>query len=52
LGLRGGVAVSTDTGKAGDVTFEVLNSSQDMIHEVIVARLKDATTPLPTSPVT
>ena len=42
-----GVAVSTDTVKAGEVTFEVLNSSQDMVHEVIVARLKDATTPLP-----
>ena len=42
-----GIGVSTDTVKAGEVTFEVLNSSQEMVHEVIVARLKDATTPLP-----
>jgi uncharacterized cupredoxin-like copper-binding protein len=42
-----GVAVSVDTVKAGEVTFEVLNSSKDTIHEVIVARLKDATSPLP-----
>ena len=42
-----GVAVSTDSVKAGEVTFEVLNSSTEIIHEVIVARLKDASTPLP-----
>jgi uncharacterized cupredoxin-like copper-binding protein len=42
-----GIAVSTDTVKAGEVTFEVLNSSKDTVHEVIVARLKDVTTPLP-----
>ena len=42
-----GIAVSTDTVKAGEVTFEVLNSSKETVHEVIVARLKDATTPLP-----
>jgi uncharacterized cupredoxin-like copper-binding protein len=42
-----GIAVSADTVKAGQVTFEVLNSSGEMVHEVIVARLKDLTTPLP-----
>ena len=42
-----GIAVSTDNVKAGEVTFEVLNSSKDTVHEVIVARLKNATTPLP-----
>jgi uncharacterized cupredoxin-like copper-binding protein len=42
-----GIALSSDTVKAGEVTFEVLNSSADTIHEFIVARLKDATTPLP-----
>lgn len=42
-----GIAVSTDTVKAGEVTFEVLNSSKDTVHEVIVAKLKNATTPLP-----
>ena len=42
-----GVAVSTDTVKAGEVTFEVLNSSTDTVHEVIVARLKTLSTALP-----
>jgi uncharacterized cupredoxin-like copper-binding protein len=41
-----GVALSTETVKAGEVTFEVLNSSKDTVHEVIIARLKDVTTPL------
>jgi len=42
-----GIAVSTDTVKAGEVTFEVLNSSADTVHEFIVARLKDVNKPLP-----
>jgi uncharacterized cupredoxin-like copper-binding protein len=42
-----GIALSSDTVKAGEVTFEVLNSSADTIHEFIVARIKDVTTPLP-----
>jgi uncharacterized cupredoxin-like copper-binding protein len=42
-----GIAVSTDTLKAGEVTFEVLNSSKETVHEVIVAKLKDASSPLP-----
>ena len=41
-----GIAVSTDTVNAGEVTFEVLNSSTDTVHEVIVAVLLDLTTPL------
>src|SRR5258707_798167 len=31
-----GIAVSTDTVKAGEVTFEVLNSPKETVHEVIV----------------
>ena len=42
-----GIAVSTDTVKAGEVTFEVLNSSADTIHEFILARLKEPNTSLP-----
>jgi uncharacterized cupredoxin-like copper-binding protein len=42
-----GIAVSTDSVKAGEVTFEVLNSSKETVHEVIVAKLKNASTPLP-----
>jgi uncharacterized cupredoxin-like copper-binding protein len=42
-----GIAVNTDTVKAGEVTFEVLNSSAETIHEFIVARLKDVNKPLP-----
>jgi uncharacterized cupredoxin-like copper-binding protein len=38
-----GIAVSQDTVKAGETTFEVLNSSEDTIHEMIIARLKDLT---------
>jgi len=42
-----GIAVSADTVKAGEVTFEVLNSSKETVHEAILAKLKNATTPLP-----
>jgi len=38
-----GIAVSVDTVKAGEITFEVLNSSKDVIHEVIITRLRDLT---------
>ncbi len=38
-----GIALSADTVKAGEITFEVLNSSKDTIHEMIIARLKDLT---------
>ncbi len=42
-----GIAVSVDNVKAGEITFEVLNSSKDTIHEMIVTKLKDASTALP-----
>ena len=42
-----GIALNTDTIKAGEVTFEVLNSSAQTIHMFIVARLKDVNKPLP-----
>jgi uncharacterized cupredoxin-like copper-binding protein len=38
-----GIALSTDTVKAGEITFEVLNSSKDTIHEMIITRLRDLT---------
>ena len=38
-----GIAVSMDTVKAGEITFEVLNSSKDTIHEMIITRLRDMT---------
>jgi len=41
-----GIAVSTDTVKAGEVTFEVLNSSADTVHEFILARLENPNSPL------
>ena len=36
-----GIALSLDTVKAGEITFEVLNSSKDTIHEMIITRLRD-----------
>lgn len=42
-----GIAVSTDTAQAGEITFEVLNSSQDTIHEMIFTRLRDLTVLFP-----
>ena len=36
-----GIAVSQDTVKAGQTFFEVLNSSEDQYHEMIVAKLRD-----------
>jgi uncharacterized cupredoxin-like copper-binding protein len=42
-----GIALSQESVKAGETTFEVLNSSQDTIHEMIIARLKDLSTILP-----
>jgi len=42
-----GIAVSQDTVKAGETTFEVLNSSEDAIHEMIIVRLKDLTQVFP-----
>lgn len=42
-----GIALSADTVEAGEITFEVLNSSKEMVHEMIVSKLQDASTPLP-----
>ena len=38
-----GIALSADAVKAGEITFEVLNSSTDTIHEMIITRLRDLT---------
>ena len=45
-----GIALSQESVKAGEITFEVLNSSTDAIHEMIIARLKDLTQVLPYIP--
>ncbi len=36
-----GLRLSTKTAKAGDVTFKVVNSSQETIHEMVVFPYKD-----------
>jgi uncharacterized cupredoxin-like copper-binding protein len=41
------IAATPAFAKAGDVTFEVTNNSKDLIHEMIVVKLKDQKTPLP-----
>eukprot|EP01036_Dinobryon_divergens_P054326 gene54326-72592_t len=41
------IAATPAFAKAGDVTFEVTNNSKDVIHEMIVVKLKDEKTPLP-----
>ena len=38
-----GIALSLDTVKAGEMTFEDLNSSKETIHEMIITRLRDLT---------
>jgi uncharacterized cupredoxin-like copper-binding protein len=42
-----GISATPDTVKPGMVTFEVLNTSKDTIHEMIVAKLADPKKPLP-----
>ena len=42
-----GIRAKPDAVKPGTVTFEVLNSSKDTIHEMIVAKLPDMKKPLP-----
>jgi uncharacterized cupredoxin-like copper-binding protein len=42
-----GITASTHTVKAGDVTFDVTNTSKDLIHEMVVIPLASATTPPP-----
>jgi uncharacterized cupredoxin-like copper-binding protein len=41
-----GITLDTATVKAGEITFEVTNSSKEVVHEMIVAPLKDDKTPL------
>jgi uncharacterized cupredoxin-like copper-binding protein len=42
-----GIGLSRSTVAAGHVTFHVLDSSEDMVHEMIVARLKSLDEKLP-----
>lgn len=42
-----GLKLSTDTVPAGEVTFEVENTSRDMEHEMIVSVVKASNRPLP-----
>ncbi|MER9657375.1 hypothetical protein NKJ26_28570 [Mesorhizobium sp. M0152] len=42
-----GIALSVDTVNAGEITFEVLNSSKDTTHEMIITRLRDLSRPFP-----
>ena len=41
------IAATPAFARAGDVTFEVTNNSKDVIHEMILVKLKDEKTPLP-----
>ena len=42
-----GIKVSTHTAKAGPVTFAVTNASKQLVHEMVLAPIKDEKTPLP-----
>jgi uncharacterized cupredoxin-like copper-binding protein len=42
-----GITATPTTFKAGVVTFEATNTSKDMVHEMIVAVLRDPNKPLP-----
>jgi len=39
--------LSSDSAKAGTVTFKVINNSKDMVHELLVIPLKDPAAPVP-----
>ncbi len=41
------VRVSSHTVPAGEVTFEVTNSSRQLVHEMVISPVKDTKTPLP-----
>jgi uncharacterized cupredoxin-like copper-binding protein len=41
-----GIKTSRASAQAGDVTFEVTNTSKEMVHEMILLYLKDPTKPL------
>jgi uncharacterized cupredoxin-like copper-binding protein len=42
-----GVTADPASAPAGEITFEVVNDSKDTVHEMIVAPVKDPSTPLP-----
>jgi uncharacterized cupredoxin-like copper-binding protein len=42
-----GLKLSTDSVAAGEVTFEVENTSKELEHEMVVTLVKDTKTPLP-----
>ncbi len=42
-----GITATPDSVPAGEVTFEVVNDSKDIIHEMIVSPVADVNTPLP-----
>lgn len=42
-----GIRASSHTVPAGEVTFEVTNSSKHMVHEMVISPIKDTKTPLP-----
>ena len=42
-----GIRVSTHTVPAGEVTFEVTNSSKQLVHEMVVSPVRSTKTPLP-----
>jgi uncharacterized cupredoxin-like copper-binding protein len=42
-----GIEVSEATLKAGKITFEVTNVSEEMIHEMVIAPVADPSVPLP-----
>lgn len=42
-----GIRVSAQTVSAGAVTFQVTNSSKQMVHEMVISPVKDIHTPLP-----
>jgi uncharacterized cupredoxin-like copper-binding protein len=42
-----GVKASTHKVKAGTVTFEVVNNSRELVHEMVISPVKNSSTPLP-----
>ncbi|WP_146188853.1 hypothetical protein [Albidovulum aquaemixtae] len=45
-----GITATPDSVAAGDVTFEVTNDSEVMIHEMVVSPVRDAKTPMAYDP--
>lgn len=42
-----GIKMSSRTVAAGEVTFEVKNTSKQLVHEMVISPIKDAKNPLP-----